>query len=118
MENSQQIDVEGVKERLECDDEFLVEIWTAFKEESVKLQRELAMALEAEDLPAVERHAHSFKGMSANIGAEKLQSVACDMELSARGGDILTVRAIFPVFVEAIRLVTDEIEELVAKISR
>lgn len=117
MGNSGQIDVEGVKERLECDDDFLVEIWGVFKDETVALPAQLAAAIEAGDFSSVGHQAHSLKGMSANIGAEKLQSVAYELEQSAKKGEIERINEIFPQLVETIKFVNVEIDELISKLS-
>jgi len=108
-----QIDIDGVRERLECDDDFLAEIWDAFREEARKLETELTAAIETGDLYAVEFRAHSLKGMSANIGAHRLMSVASDMERAARSKDSEAVRGKYPELAASIRSVIKEIDELI-----
>jgi HPt (histidine-containing phosphotransfer) domain-containing protein len=112
VEKTVQIDANAVKERLECDDELLFEIWEAFEEEAPQLNNALSIALAAGDLHLIERHAHTFKGMSGNIGADRLRSVAFEMESSAKNGDISAVRNIYPVLFETMNLVIAEIVEL------
>jgi HPt (histidine-containing phosphotransfer) domain-containing protein len=112
VENSKQIDSDAVKSRLECDDNFLVEIWDAFQEEAQQLNSELSRAIAAGNLPLIERHAHTFKGMSGNIGAEKLRAIAFEMEKAAKGGEMQEILDIYPVMLETINLVIAEIGEL------
>ncbi len=47
--------------------------------------------IENGDTRGVERQAHSIKGASSNVGGKALQSVAFDMEMSARAGDLNSV---------------------------
>ncbi|MEI7895047.1 MAG: response regulator, partial [Myxococcales bacterium] len=49
--------------------------------------------LGAGDLKGAERHAHSIKGASANVGADALSAVAFGVENACKGGDVSAARA-------------------------
>ena len=49
---------------------------------------EIEDALNASDLPKLRLSAHTLKGEAANIGAEKLSSVALHVERAAKSGDL------------------------------
>jgi PAS domain S-box-containing protein len=49
--------------------------------------------LGAGDLKGAERHAHSIKGASANVGANALSAVALGVENACKGGDVSAARA-------------------------
>lgn len=48
----------------------------------------LQSALKAGDASVAERLAHSLKGASANLGAERVRAVAYEIEKAARSGDL------------------------------
>jgi len=52
--------------------------------------------LETGDDPRVEHQAHTIKGASANVGGDRLQSVAHLMEKAAKAGDFNAVRRYIP----------------------
>jgi HPt (histidine-containing phosphotransfer) domain-containing protein len=108
------LDPDSVKARLECDDEFLVELWQAFLEESPQLRNELALAIQAEDQSATERRAHSIKGISGNIGAERLRCIAFEIEKFAREGDMTRVADLFPELERSMDFVIGEINALIS----
>ena len=49
--------------------------------------------LDAGDAAAAERQAHSMKGASANIGAERFRKIADEMEMKAREKELAWVTA-------------------------
>ena len=57
---------------------------------------ELRRCLDAGDVPGSVRQAHTIKGASANVGGERLRSVAAEMEQAARGDDLAAVKGRVP----------------------
>jgi HPt (histidine-containing phosphotransfer) domain-containing protein len=108
------LDPESVKARLECDDEFLVELWQTFLEESPQVRNELALAIRTEDQSSTERRAHSLKGIAGNIGAERLRCISFEIEKSAREGNMKRVADLFPELERSMDLVIGEINALIS----
>ena len=52
--------------------------------------------LQAGDAAAVQRHAHSIKGAFANVGAERMRELACQIEHAARAGSLPAAAAHMP----------------------
>ena len=69
-------------------------------------------ALETHDLQCVELLSHSIKGACANIGAERLQAVALQMEKEARAGDAAHVTS----HVDTLQHEFEQLENTVRKI--
>ena len=51
--------------------------------------------LDAGDIPAVARQAHTVRGAAANVGGEALAGVAGDLERAAGAGDPVLVESLF-----------------------
>jgi HPt (histidine-containing phosphotransfer) domain-containing protein len=62
---------------------------------------EYRSALEAEDLPTARRAAHTLKGLAANFGAARLESVSRAAEAAC--GSLGSARAAVPLIEEAVR---------------
>jgi HPt (histidine-containing phosphotransfer) domain-containing protein len=74
--------------RLLGDEEMAGDIVSSFLDDLPREFRSLAAALTSGDIPTVTLRAHSVKGAAGSIGAEALRSVAFDMEMAARSGDL------------------------------
>ncbi len=55
---------------------------------------QLQAAAAAGDAEALRRTAHALKSSSANVGAEQLSVLCCDIESLGRGGDMAAARAL------------------------
>jgi signal transduction histidine kinase/DNA-binding NarL/FixJ family response regulator len=80
-------DRQGALERLAGDRELLDVIVAASLEDIPKTLARLAEACAADRIDEVLRHAHSIKGVAANIGAEVLRADAAALEQHARNAD-------------------------------
>ncbi len=54
----------------------------------------LESLLERGDTAGVQLQAHTIKGTAANVCAEPMRMIACEMEVFARNGDMAAVRAL------------------------
>jgi HPt (histidine-containing phosphotransfer) domain-containing protein len=76
------------------DHELIVRVIDIFRTDVPRQIHALREFLERADAPGALRYAHSIKGAAANVGAERLRSVALDMEKSATAGDVAAVRGL------------------------
>jgi CheY-like chemotaxis protein/HPt (histidine-containing phosphotransfer) domain-containing protein len=79
--------------RLMGDETLAREVIALFLSDTPRLIQELKSCLEAGHAAGVQRHAHSIKGSSSNVGAEALRAVAFEAEKSAKDGDLKAARA-------------------------
>ena len=82
-----------IMERMMEDEDLVNMILEEFLKDVPEQIRLMKSYLEARDITAVERQAHSIKGASANVGAETLRAVAFEMEKTAKAGDLDGVAA-------------------------
>ncbi len=88
------IDFAGVMENFE-DTEEAVEIIGIIKEDMPGTFRSLAEAVKSKNPEDVELHAHSLKGTSAMIGANRLSQKACELECAGEEKNIDTFDPLF-----------------------
>ncbi|MGE4503744.1 MAG: Hpt domain-containing protein [Desulfovibrionaceae bacterium] len=86
-------------EKVGGDLELTVELLEAYSEDAPLRLQALARAVEAEDMEEAARAAHSLKGMSGVIRAERLAELALGMEVAGRKGDPGSVRRTLEIFV-------------------
>ncbi len=66
--------------------EFVIRIWSLFREHAPATLKALQNAIDNADLGQAAESAHALKSMSLNMGAEKLADVAMRIETNARSG--------------------------------
>jgi HPt (histidine-containing phosphotransfer) domain-containing protein len=108
-------DIAAALERVEGDRELLEELAQLFVEECPKGMQEIADALAAGNPALLERHAHTMKGSSANIGASAAAAAALALEQEARSGDLSHAREDFQVLQAEIARLLPELEAVTAK---
>jgi two-component system, sensor histidine kinase and response regulator len=81
-------DREGLLDRIGGDLDFLQIFVLKFIESTSDLMAALAEAITVGDAVAIHLHSHSIKGAAASIGAEAMRSIAAEMEVSAKGGQL------------------------------
>lgn len=82
------IDWEQFMTVTDSDPQFAQELAQVFIDAGDAALRDIRAAVASNDLPSVQRVAHSLKGSSANIRAEKASSAASRLEAAARAGAI------------------------------
>jgi len=75
------------------DDDLAHTVIDGFLEDIPKQIEALRSYLEAGDMAAALRQAHTIKGASANVGGEALRAAAIEMENAGRAGDLEAVKA-------------------------
>lgn len=90
------IDLEGALNRLGGDQELLNELVQFFLEDTPGLMDQVREGLNSGDAEAVERGAHSLKGLSANFGAQAAVQIALAVEQHGRNQDLAAAAADLP----------------------
>jgi HPt (histidine-containing phosphotransfer) domain-containing protein len=108
-------DTAAALERVEGDRELLEELAQLFAEECPKAMQEIRDALEAKDAALLERHAHTMKGSSSNIGANGAAAAALLLEQRARSRDLAKAPEDFRILQAEIGRLMPELEALSSK---
>ena len=74
-------------DRVENDEDLLAELFLLLQEDLPGSRAALQLAIEASDLPGIEKAAHRLKGTLANLSAKEAASLAAGIESAARTGD-------------------------------
>jgi len=82
------IDLEGLLERCGGSKDLVHKIAQKFAETGPGMVAQVRDAVESRDSDAVYRAAHQLKGASATMGAIKLASIAADIEMLGREGNV------------------------------
>lgn len=85
------VDMAGLRERFDNDEEILTEIFRVFEGEVAQRKAAFEAALAAGNLEALTRRAHSLKGVAATLFAEPLRQAAYTLEMAAKAGDAAAV---------------------------
>ena len=80
--------------RLDGDEEIFREIVQAFLKDTPLQMEKLKQALQEGNVVGVERQAHLLKGAAMNMGGKELQTVAWEMEVVAKEGDLSGARSL------------------------
>ncbi len=94
------------------DDEFLTEIIGIFTDDTPKRMDELRTSFAAGDSATFVRAAHSVKGSSSNLGAERLRVLAEKLEQDAKTDGIAGLDTRIAVLEETFRLTAEELAKL------
>ncbi len=78
--------------RLKGDAEFLQLLYRTFLEDVEGRRQRLTKALSDEDLPTLQRQAHSLKGAAGTIDAPAMREAALSLETASREGDLEQAR--------------------------
>jgi two-component system, sensor histidine kinase and response regulator len=104
-------DTAAALDLVEGDQELLEELAQLFAEECPKAMEEIRNALDAKDAVLLERHAHTLKGSSANIGANGVSAAALALEQEARAGNLAKSQEDFRLLQAAIARLIPELQE-------
>lgn len=96
VDSSELIDFDGTMTRLAGDMELFHDFIDYFDEDSRPLLDALRDAIAAQDASAIQRAAHSLKGLAANFGASACESAAHEMEALGRSKDVTPAEVLLP----------------------
>ena len=94
-ENTERFALSELRDRVDGDDELMREVLAVYLEDTPLVLERLSEALEAGQPEAAAKAAHTLKGSSANVAAERLRSQAYELEQKARAGDLEAARRLF-----------------------
>jgi HPt (histidine-containing phosphotransfer) domain-containing protein len=80
-------------DRTAGDEELLAQIIEIFAAETPALLESIVRLINNGDHEGAFRAAHTLKGSSANLSAKRASTAAHEVELAARGGDLVAARA-------------------------
>jgi len=83
----------GMLERLMGDEELARTVLDAFLDDIPRQIEALRAFLDAGNVVAAGRQAHSIKSATGDVGGEALRAVAVEMELAGEAGDLAAIRA-------------------------
>jgi CheY-like chemotaxis protein/HPt (histidine-containing phosphotransfer) domain-containing protein len=87
-------DRDGLMNRVMNDWDLMKQVTECFILETPRQIAALREYLESGDVEGARRQAHALRGAAANVGGESLRAVATAMETAAKGGDLVTVKAL------------------------
>jgi signal transduction histidine kinase/CheY-like chemotaxis protein/HPt (histidine-containing phosphotransfer) domain-containing protein len=83
-------------ERLMDDRELAGVVLNGFVEDAPSQLSKLQTAIDEADLPGIRLQAHTLKGSSATVGAERLRAVALSMERAVDAGELVRLAGLLP----------------------
>ena len=83
-----------------------------FKKECPAFAAEMRQALDARDLKALERSAHTLRGASSNLGAVGVAEAALDLERLARSEEIESAHGQLEILQKEIERLFSELDAL------
>jgi CheY-like chemotaxis protein len=89
-------DKAGMMSRLMDDEELALMVVEGFLDDIPQQIEALRGYLEAGDVHSAERQAHTMKGVSANVGGERLRDVASELEKAGKAGDLAVITTRLP----------------------
>lgn len=88
------IDLPGLRQRFDDDEELLGEIFEVFIAETPTRRADIEAALASADYGRITELAHSLKGVAGTMFAMPLRQAAYDLEMAARQADTASVAAL------------------------
>ncbi|MDE3110053.1 MAG: response regulator, partial [Acidobacteriota bacterium] len=117
MNGMETLDVAAALERVEGDRDLLEELVHLFIEESPKAMEEMRQALGERDARRLERLAHTLKGSSGSLGANRVSQAALLLEMRARSGALENAGELMAALQAELERVLPEIESVTRKVA-
>ncbi|MGA9884987.1 MAG: response regulator [Candidatus Acidiferrales bacterium] len=111
------LDVGAALDRVEGDRELLDELVRLFIEGSPAAMREMRQALSERDAHALGRLAHTMKGSSGSLGANRVSEAALVLEMRARPGALENAGELIGALQSELDRVLPELESLTRKVA-
>ncbi len=108
----EKLDRASILERLDGNEELMVELVQLFQEEAPQLIEAMRDALRQADMPVLGRTAHSMKGAAGNFSSHGAASAASQLEIDAKKGDVAAAKVSFANLEEAVERLLPELVDL------
>jgi two-component system, sensor histidine kinase and response regulator len=116
-DRSEVLDVTAVLEHVEGDRELLEELVRLFIEGSPASMREMRQSLNEREAHRLERLAHTMKGSSASLGANRVSEAALVLEMRARSGALENAGELIDALKAELDRALPELESLTGKVA-
>jgi len=113
MTHDDAIDVSWLRKTFD-DDAVLIELYAMYVEDTAKRLLELDTAFAAQDAPRCSRVAHTMKGSSGNVGAQRMHQLAAQLEKHDWTADPAGVATLVAALYAEFRCVRAFVEEFLA----
>jgi two-component system, sensor histidine kinase and response regulator len=110
--NGEKLDRDSMLQRLDGNQELLVELVQLFQEEAPQLIATMRSALLQSDFQELKRAAHSMKGAAGNFSAQLTARAALRLESDAKNGDAESAKASLAALEAAVQNLLEELVEL------
>ncbi len=114
-EKLQSLNRDSLQERLMGDKELIVEVLKVFLDDAPKQLADMKDALPEKNMEKLRDAAHSLKGSAGNIGAERLHSVARQIEKTSGNGDAQKTGALLAELMASFEEAKAEIEKIISE---
>ncbi|MGH9561551.1 MAG: response regulator, partial [Terracidiphilus sp.] len=111
------LDVDAALNRVEGDRELLDELVRLFVESSPAAMQEMRQALNERDAHCLDRLAHTMKGSSGSLGANRVSEAALVLEMRARSGALENAGELIDSLQSELDRVLPEMEALTRKVA-
>ena len=110
--NGEKLDRDSMLQRLDGNQELLVELVQLFQEEAPQLIAAMRSALLQGDFQELKRAAHSMKGAAGNFSAQETASAASRLKTDAKNGNAESAKASLAVLEAVVQSLIEELVEL------
>jgi CheY-like chemotaxis protein len=117
-QSGDQLDRASLLERVEGDQELLVEMVHLFRQDAPNLLAALSDALERGDMAVLERTAHSLKGAAGNLSAKAVAAAAQQLEKDAKNKNAAAARKSLPEVQRAVQQLLPALAELCEAVTK
>lgn len=109
------VDREALLQRMDGDEELVLQLWRLFLQNTPALLRQLEQALQQEDCELLRTRAHALKGEAGNVGAVLCKDAARSLEEAASRCDIASVRKQIPAVRDEATKAMDQLRDLLSQ---
>jgi two-component system sensor histidine kinase/response regulator len=105
-------------ERVDNDQELLLDLVNIFKEDFPRTMRLLESAIDVADLKNVARLSHTLKGMLSSLGGVRTAAAAAKLEVMASAGESASLKSVFDTLEREGASLLPELDAYMAEVRR